>query len=140
MTERNGNSQAPAGQQVIHFVERFAAEEEPFAVLKAIQEYMLDWPKERVADLQKIDGGWAPFDREQNPLPIPTLGRLALFQEAVHRQCLALSQANLKLTAEIMELDEMLSIAIQFAKAVGTSEFKQLSAKVKKHRAMSKLL
>lgn len=138
MIEGIGNSQTPAGQQVLHFLERIAAAEEAFAVLKAIQDYIRAWPKERVADLQRMDGGWAPFDREQNPLPVDTLGHLALFQEEVHRQCLALSQENMQVTPELLELDEMLTIANQFAKAAGTPEFKELTAKVSMRTATLK--
>lgn len=127
-------------EPVFHFLERVAAAGESFAVLKITQDYLLSWPKERVANLQLVDGGWAPFDRDQNPLPVNTLGHLDRFQEAVHRQCVALSQASMQLTPEIIELDEMLTIANRFAKAAGTPEFKERSAKVHKRAPILKLL
>lgn len=136
----NRISETVTAEPVFHFLERVAIAEEPFTVLKITRDYLRAWPKERVANLQRIDGGWAPFDRDQNPLPVNTLGHLDRFQEAVHRQCLALSQANLQLTPEIIELDEMLTIAKRFAKAAGTPEFKEHSAKGGKRSAILNLL
>lgn len=138
MTERNDNSQAREGPQVLEFLERIGAVETPYAVLNVVRDYLLAWPKERVANLQRIDGGWAPFDREQNPLPVNTLGHLVFFHERVHRQCLGLTIASLQATPEIMELDEVLATAIRFAKAVGTPEFKEPSDRVVKRMAMVK--
>lgn len=138
MPERNDNSQAREGPQVIEFLERIVAVETPYAVLNVVHDYLRAWPKVRVANLQRIDGGWAPFDRDQNPLPVNTLGKLDLFQEAVHRHCLALSLLNRQSTPELMELNEMLTIAHQFAKALGTAAFEELSANVGKRAAILK--
>ena len=127
-------------QQAFYFLERVAAAEEPLAVLEVTQDYLRAWPRERVANLQRIDGGWAPFDSDRNPLPMSTVGRLELFQQAVHRQCLALSQANLRLTPEIMELDEMLTIATRFARTISGPDFKERSAKIVTRASILNLL
>ena len=86
-----------------------------------------------------MDDRWAPFDRDQNPLLANTLGHLALFQEEVHRQCLGLSVANLQVTPELVELDDMLAIATQFAIAACTPEFKVRSGRASKRTALCKL-
>ena len=136
----NSIGETPAPQQIFRFQKRIAVAEGLFAVLEITQEYLRAWPKERVANLQRIDGGWAPFDSDQNPLPMSTVGRLELFQEAVHRQRLALSRSNPKLTPEIAELDEMLTIANRFAKAISASEFKGCPFKISKRAAVFNLL
>lgn len=136
----NRISETVTAEPVFRFLERVAAAEDPFAVLTVTHDYLLAWPKERVEDLQRIDGGWAPFDRNQNPLPVNTLGHLDRFQEAIHRQCAALRQANLHLTHELIELDEILTIANRYAKAAGAPEFKERSAKLNKRTSILKLL
>lgn len=128
-----------ARQQPFHFLELIAAAEGQSAVLSAIQSYLNAWPTENIASLQRVDGGWAPFDSGQRPLQVDTLEDLIRFREAVRRQCVALKQANLQLTPEIVELDEMLSIASQFAQAMRSTQFKH-SAEASKRSSLLKLL
>jgi hypothetical protein len=136
----NNNSKTPATHQLLRFLELMAAAERPFAVLNVVQSYLDAWPKERIASLQSVDGGWAPFDRGLRPLQVNTIGHLKGFRDAVHRQCLALKEANFRLTPEIMELDEILSIASQYAEALRTPEFKERSAAVSRRPALLNLL
>jgi hypothetical protein len=126
--------------QPLHFLELIASAEALPAVLSAMQSYLNAWPKERVANLQRVDGGWAPFDNGQKPLPVGSIDDLTRFQDAIRRQCDALKQANMQLTPEIVELDEMLSIASRFAEAMGSAEFKGHSAAGSTRSALLRLL
>ena len=124
----------------LHFLELIASAEGPLAVLSAMQSYLNAWPKERIANLQRVDGGWAPFDNGQKPLQVDTIEDLTRFQDAIRRQCVALKQANMQLTPEIVELDEMLSIASRFAEAMRSTEFKEHSSASSTRSALLRLL
>ena len=137
----NTNAQTTiAPHQPLHFLELIASAEGPLEVLSAMQSYLNAWPKERVANLQRVDGGWAPFDNGQKPLPVGSIDDLTRFQDAIRRQCVALKQANMQLTPEIVELDEMLSIAIRFAEATRSTAFKEHSPPSSPRSALLRLL
>lgn len=135
-----GNSEPSAAHQVMHFLKRVAAADESSAVLQVVQDYLLAWPKERVGSLQRVDGGCCPFDTDRNPILVDTLEHLRIVQNAVHGQCLALGQANLRLTPELVELNEMLTIAIRFADAISTPAFEERSGKDGNRPAILNLL
>lgn len=115
----------PAGTQILfRHLDSIAAAEVPAKVIEAIQGYLNTWPKDRVRNLQKVDGGWAPFDESQSPSQINDDRDLKHIRDAIHRQCLTLREARLPLTAELMELDEVLSIATLLVEAMKAPEFK----------------
>jgi hypothetical protein len=115
----------PSGtQSVLHYLELIAAAEVPTEVLSAVQGYLTAWPKERVGNLQRVDGGWAPFDQDQMPLHVNGAEDLKRIRDAVHRQCVALRQARVQLTPELIELDEVLFIATQLMESMKAPEFK----------------
>ena len=120
----NTNGETPGTQPLLHFLELIAAAEAPAGVLSAVQDYLNAWPKERVANLQRVDGGWAPFDQDQTPSQVENVADLKRFRYAVRSQCVALQQARLQLTPEIMELDEILFIALQLTESMKVPEFK----------------
>ena len=136
----NSSVVAPAMREPLHFLERIALADGPLAVLAVVQSYLDRWPNERIADLQKVDGGWGPFDRSQRSLCLNTVGHLTYFQDVVHRQCVCLKEAKIQLTPEIMELDEMLSIASRYAEAMRAPRFKARSIGTSKHSALLNLL
>lgn len=120
----NTNGETPGTQPLLHFLELIAAAEAPAAVLSAVQEYLNAWPMERIANLQRVDGGWAPFDHDQTPSQVENVADLKRFRYAVRSQRVALQQARLQLTPEIMELDAILFIALQLTESMKVPEFK----------------
>jgi hypothetical protein len=122
------NRETLGTQQLLHFLELIAAADRPLEVLGAVQSYLEAWPKERVAQLQRMDGGWGPFDETQRPLKLSTIGHLRWFRDSVHRQCIGLKEAKMRLAPEIMELDEIFTIAVQFADSLEAPDFKARSA------------
>jgi hypothetical protein len=118
----------PDGQQLFHFLELIANAEGPAAVLAAVQSYLNAWTSERIARLQEMDGGRAPFDRDRRALPVSTVGRLSLFRDRIRHQCAALKQVGMQLTPELVELDEILSVATQMAESRKAPDFKERSA------------
>lgn len=126
--------------ELLYFLERIAAAEGPLEVLTVVQVYLDEWPKESIANLQKVDGGWAPFDRDQRSMRVNTVRDLTSFRDAVHRQCVSLKEAQLQLTPEIMELNEMLFIASRYAEAIRAPEFKDRSNATNKRSVLLNLL
>ena len=115
----------PAGTQMLFsHLELIAAAEVPAEVLRAIQGYLNAWPKDRVKSLQRVDGGWAPFDEDQMPSEVDGVQDLRRIRDGVHLQCVALKQARVQLTPELIELDEVLFIASQLAESMKAPEFK----------------
>jgi len=120
----NTIGETPGTQPLLHFLELIAAAEAPAAVLSAVQEYLNAWPMERIANLQRVDGGWAPFDHDQTPSQVDDVADLRRFRDAVSSQCIALKQARLQLIPEITELDEILFIAVQLVESMKVPEFR----------------
>lgn len=80
-------------------------------VVAAVRDYLAAWPSERVASVQRVDAGWAPFDDRQKPLPLYRPADVSSICDAVHSQCVALSGAGMTLTPELLELDQCLFLA-----------------------------
>ena len=87
-------------------VELRAGERGISEILEAVQGYLNSWSKERIVNLQKIDGGWAPFDESQQPLQVFSVAALHCNRIAIHRHCIALREAGMPLTPELVELGE----------------------------------
>ena len=90
--------------------------------------------------MQKIDGGWAPFDQDQTPSRINGVRDLWRVRDAVYRQCAALRQACLQLTPELMELDEILFLATQLAESMKMPEYKAHTRAVTARFRLAKLV
>jgi len=80
-------------------------------VVTAVRNYLAAWPKARVADLQRIDGGWAPFDASLQPTPLYRPKDLQRICDAVHGQCASLQGAGVTPAPELLALDAFLSLA-----------------------------
>ncbi len=80
-------------------------------VVTAVRNYLAAWPKARVAALQRIDGGWAPFDASLQPTPLYRPADLQRIRDAVHGQCASLQGAGVPPAPELLELDVFLSLA-----------------------------
>lgn len=81
------------------------------AVVEAVQRYLASWSNERIANLQKIDAGWAPFDERQRPLEVSGVLDVRCICDAIHCHCAALRQAGVALTPELVELDKFFFVA-----------------------------
>lgn len=74
-------------------------------LIDTLRAYLSGWSAARVARVQRIDAGWAPFDDSQRPIPI--LGRLDVRQihDALHDQVESLRESGVPPTPEILELE-----------------------------------
>lgn len=80
-------------------------------VVGAVRGYLAAWPKARVADLQRSDGGWAPFDADLQPTPLYRPADLQKICNAVHGQCASLQGAGVAPAPELLELESFLLLA-----------------------------
>lgn len=86
-------------------------------ILERVQAYLGSWSKERIIKLQKMDGGWGPFDTDQRPLRIGCLAKVHAVGDAIHRHCIALRTADYPLTPELVELDAFFHRARELIRA-----------------------
>lgn len=93
------------------FVCRVSGARDAAALVDAVRDYLAAWPAEKVARVQKVDAGWAPFDDSQRPTPLVRPADLAVLCDTVHGQCSALRSAGVPLAPELLELDLFLFLA-----------------------------
>jgi hypothetical protein len=93
------------------FVCLVSAARDGAALIDAVRDYLADWPAQKVARLQTVDAGWAPFDENQRPTALYKPADLREICETVHGQCSALRSAGLSLAPELLELDLFLFLA-----------------------------
>ena len=74
-------------------------------VVAAVRDYLAAWPPERVARVQRVDAGWAPFDQDRQPTAVYRATDVRRICDAVHGQCVALRDAGIAPTPELLELD-----------------------------------
>jgi hypothetical protein len=74
-------------------------------VVAAVRDYLAAWVPERVARVQRVDAGWAPFDQDQKPSAVYRATDVHRICDAVHGQCVALRDAGIAPTPELLELD-----------------------------------
>ncbi len=86
---------------------------QPSGILDIVRAYLCSWSPERIAKLQRIDAGWAPFDEFQHPTEVCSAADLRGIGSAVHNQCKALKAIPVELTLELLELDRFLFVANQ---------------------------
>ena len=82
-----------------------AGAREALDVVAAVRDYLAIWPSERVACVQRVDAGWAPFDQRQKPTAVYRATDVRRICDAVHGQCVALRDAGMALAPELLELD-----------------------------------
>ncbi len=87
------------------FVCLLAGAREAPDVVAAVRDYLAAWPVERVASVQRVDAGWAPFDQDQKPTVVYRATDVRRMRDAVVSQCEALRGAGVLLTPELVELD-----------------------------------
>ncbi len=52
------------------YIRQMAAASEAGEIADAVSSYLGDWSNERIRNLQKVDGGWGPFDEQQRVEPL----------------------------------------------------------------------
>jgi hypothetical protein len=88
-----------------------AGAREALDVVAAVRDYLAVWPSERVARVQRVDAGWAPFDQDHKPTAVYRATDVHRICDAVHGRCVALRDAGMVLTPELLELDLFLFVA-----------------------------
>jgi hypothetical protein len=88
-------------------------------IIEAVQGYLGSWSKELVAGVQRIDGGWAPFDELQQPRHVYSPAAVHCIRDSLHRHCMALREAGIALTPELLELDEFFYAASRMLEKYG---------------------
>ena len=84
-------------------------------VIGAVSGYLASWPGARIENLQKIDGGWGPFDSHGRPQQIHGAAHIARISDVLSRHCFALKGAGIDPTPELLELDLYFTLAKQVA-------------------------
>jgi hypothetical protein len=84
-------------------------------VIGAASSYLAGWSKDRIKNLQKIDGGWGPFDYQERPEPILRVGDFARISDQLSRHCLALKEGGIEPTPDLLELGLFFALAKQAA-------------------------
>lgn len=84
-------------------------------IVSAVGNYLDSWRKERIENLQKIDGGWGPFDIHQRSEPLHGVADVARISGNLSKHCRALKDTGLEPTPELLELDLYFALAMQYA-------------------------
>lgn len=82
-------------------------------IVDAMRKYLAGWSTHKIDNLQKIDGGWGPFDRNRQPARLSTVGDVLWIGESVRRHRFALSEAGIAPNPELVELDLFCCVARQ---------------------------
>jgi hypothetical protein len=90
-------------------------------IVCAASAYLASWSRDRIEDLQKVDGGWGTFDMQGRPEPLCDLGNISRISNALTTQCAALKDAGIQPTPELLELDLYFAVAKQMAEACTAS-------------------
>ena len=93
------------------FVDILAGARGASDVVAAVRDFLTAWPRERVAAMQRVDGGWAPFDADQQPTPPCRSADVRKICDSVHGQCASLQAAGVEPPAELLELDTYFCLA-----------------------------
>jgi hypothetical protein len=101
----------------------------------AVQHYLESWPEERIANVQKIDAGWAPFDACLRPLQVNDALDVRCIRDAIHCQCMALREARVALMPEMTELDEFFFIATEIIESKAQAQAQSRTSLTLSHRA-----
>ncbi len=104
------------------------------AIIEAVQLYLASWSKERIANVQKIDAGWAPFDVNQRPLHVNGELDVRCIRDAIHCHCMALREAGVALTPELLQLDEYFFVASEMVENPGYVPLQERIPAARSHR------
>ena len=117
-----------------YYLALMAKSTETCEAIVAVQHYLASWPEERIANVQKIDAGWAPFDTGLRPLQINGALDVRCIRDAIHCHCMALREARLPLMPELTELDEFFFIANEIIESKGRAPLQSRASAAPSHR------
>ena len=121
--------------QMDYYLALIERSEETCEAIMAVQRYLASWPEERIANVQKIDAGWAPFDTCLRPLQINDALDVRCIRDAIHCQCMALREARVALMPELAELDEFFFLATEIIESKGRAQAQSRTSATPSHRA-----
>jgi hypothetical protein len=96
-----------------HYACLLARAEGSSEIVAAVRDYLAAWSRPHIVNLQRVDGGWAPFDDHQQPLPVYRAADVQKIRDAVHAQCASLRGAGVAASHELLELDLFLALACE---------------------------
>jgi hypothetical protein len=102
---------------VEHHLMVLTAASRPDEIVRAASDYLASWSRDRIENLQKVDGGWGTFDTQGRPDPICDLAHIARISNVLGNQCAALKDAGIQPTLELLELDLYFAVGKQMAEA-----------------------
>jgi hypothetical protein len=97
------------------YVSRLYAVGEAEDFVNALSEYLASWSKQKIENLQRLNGGWGPFNYDGQPARLRTVADVTWKGDMVRRQLVALKEAGFTPNPELVELDQFFSIAKQVA-------------------------
>jgi hypothetical protein len=80
-------------------------------LIAAVRSYLASWPAARVARVQMIDAGWAPFDEQQQPVAVIGPQDVRHIYDAVHDQIVSLKESGVAPTPEFLEMELVFFLA-----------------------------
>jgi hypothetical protein len=83
----------------------------PAQVIHAVRVYLGNWTRRRVLKLQQLVGGWAPFDVDQQPLPIASPADVLTIGEDLDAQRRSFEANGLAITQDLFEIDAFFLLA-----------------------------
>lgn len=102
-----------------YYIELMARADGVQAILDVVQNYLASWSRERIANIQKIDAGWAPFNAGEQPLEVGDALTVRCIRDAIHHHCIALREVRVALTPELVELEEFFHVATEMVENLG---------------------
>jgi hypothetical protein len=84
-------------------------------VVEAARAYLACWTPDRIWRLQRMDGGWGPFDDRGRPEPIYEAADIARISQALNHQRRELAAAGIELAPEFLELHLYFAISSRLA-------------------------
>jgi len=97
--------------ELTRFLQPLMGAREPEEIVDSVRRYLGGLSMERIARIQQVDAGWAPFDLQQSPSPLRHPADLMNSADAVRRQCAALRSAGVPVAPELLELELVFFLA-----------------------------
>lgn len=118
MADKQQTQEDLAGMELHLHLRRLTAAEGPSDIVGAVGSYLASWTPERIRNLQKVDGGWGPFDRDQRLRSLRGVGAIAQLADSIQRHRKTLLAAGFQASPELIELDKYLGVAKQLVELV----------------------
>jgi hypothetical protein len=100
-----------AASEMDRFVVLMSRARKVSELIVAVRTYLSSWPAARVARVQAIDAGWAPFDECQQPVPVVGPQDVRQIYDDVRDQVVSLKAIGVAPTPEFLELELVFFLA-----------------------------